>query len=137
MKYYYSIKAQGFYPEDMLEAYKKAGSLPDDLLEMSEKDYLAFFNPPSGYGGFFDEKGPRVEKLPEPDYLSIAENQRQILLSEVAPAISVWQTKLMLGRKLTDEETASLNAWIDYSDVLNDTDISDAPDVQWPTKPTE
>lgn len=135
MKYFYSIKKQGFYPEDMFDAYEAAGSLPDDLKEISEDDYNAFFNPPIGFGGIFDEKGPRVEKLPEPDYLSNAENQRQILLSEVAPAISVWQTKLMLGRKLTEEESASLNAWIDYSDSLDSLDLKNAPDIKWPTKP--
>lgn len=46
-----------------------------------------------------------------------------------------WPTKLTLGR-LKDEEKIKLNAWLDYIDLLEDTDLSDAPDVQWPKKPT-
>jgi hypothetical protein len=43
MKYFYSISTQGFYLDNgMLDAYKAAGSLPADLQEISEADYLAF-----------------------------------------------------------------------------------------------
>ncbi|MBS6739891.1 MAG: hypothetical protein KH310_17630 [Enterobacteriaceae bacterium] len=95
MKYFYSISTQGFYLDNiMLDAYKAAGSLPADLQEISEADYLAFFNPPDGFAGIFDEKGPRIERLPELDPVAIAENQRRLLLSEIAPTISVWQTKI-------------------------------------------
>ena len=133
----YSATTKGFYPVDEEEQkpYIKAGSLPDDLKEISDEDYSAFFNPPDGYYSVFDEQGPRLEKIPEPDYVAIAEAQRDSLLAEATTAITVWQTKLLMGRKLTTDETEKLNAWMDYIDVLNDTDLSDAPDVQWPTKP--
>lgn len=135
MKYYYSLKTQGFYPAEMLNEYKEAGSLPDDLKEISEEDYLSFFNPPEGYGGFFDEKGPRIEKLPAPDYVAIASQQKEELIAEANTATYPFSLKMQMGRTLTAAETAKVNAWLDYIDVLNDTDISDAPDVQWPKKP--
>lgn len=135
MKYFYSLKTHGFYSNDMLEAYKEAGSLPDDLKEISEEDYLSFFNPPEGYGGFFDEKGPRVEKLPEPDYVAIASQQRDALIAEANTETYPFSLKMQMGRSLTAAETEKVNAWLDYIDVLNDTDISDAPDVKWPKKP--
>ncbi|MBS6739288.1 MAG: tail fiber assembly protein [Enterobacteriaceae bacterium] len=135
MKYFYSISTQGFYLDNgMLDAYKAAGSLPVDLQEMSEADYLAFFNPPDGFAGIFDENGPRVSRLPELDPVAIAENQRRLLLSEIAPTISVWQTKILVGMKLSDSETAALHAWLGYSDALNALDIT-VPDIQWPEKP--
>ena len=135
MKYFYSISTQGFYLDNgMLDAYKAAGSLPADLREISEADYLAFFNPPAGYVGIFDENGPRVSRLPELDPVAIAENQRRLLLSEIAPTISVWQTKILVGMKLSDSETAALHAWLSYSDALNALDIT-MPDIQWPEKP--
>ncbi|MBE5251829.1 tail fiber assembly protein [Mixta mediterraneensis] len=133
----YSISTKGFYPSDEISQlpYIEAGTLPDDLIDISDEDYDKFFNPPDGYYSVFDEQGPRLEKIPEPDYVAIAEAQRDSLLAEATTAITVWQTKLLMGRKLTTDETEKLNAWMDYIDVLNDTDLSDAPDVQWPTKP--
>ncbi|MBS6741257.1 MAG: tail fiber assembly protein [Enterobacteriaceae bacterium] len=58
----------------------------------------------------------------------------RLLLSEIAPTISVWQTKILVGMKLSDSETAALHAWLGYSDALNALDIT-APDIQWPEKP--
>ncbi|HAW6069133.1 TPA: tail fiber assembly protein, partial [Escherichia coli] len=49
--------------------------------------------------------------------------------------IVVWQTKLLMGRKLTDEESTQLNAWMDYIDAVTATDTSTAPDVIWPELP--
>ncbi|WP_312759583.1 tail fiber assembly protein [Pantoea brenneri] len=137
MKIYYSLNSQGFYPEEMFDDYKAAGSLPDDLNEISQKKYEAFFNPPEGYGAVFDEKGPRITKLPGIDHIAVAENQRQIRLAEIGPATSTLQTKLLMGRKLTAEESSKLNSWMDYSDQLNELDISGAPEISWPDKPQE
>ncbi|KYP94606.1 hypothetical protein WB67_09325, partial [bacteria symbiont BFo2 of Frankliniella occidentalis] len=51
--------------------------------------------------------------------------------------ISVYQTKLLIGRKLTDEENSDLNAWLDYSDKVNAVDTSTAPNITWPTSPDD
>lgn len=129
----------GFYPagEEEQKPFIETGSLPVDLKPITDEDYFNYFNPPLGYQSVFDEAGPRIESTPEPDYLERAENELKQRLAEVVAVTSILQTKLLMGRKLTDSEILTLNAWMDYSDVLNDTDISDAPDVQWPTKPTE
>lgn len=131
-KYFYSIITRGFYIQSDMGLY---ANKPYDLIEIPESDYMSWCNPPEGYYQVFDDKGPRLEPIPAPDYHYIAESNRKALLDEAKQAITVWQTKLLMGRKLTDVDTTSLNAWMDYIDVLNDTDISDAPDVQWPTKP--
>jgi hypothetical protein len=72
MKYFYSITRRDFTLDDGMLAYEAVGSLPADLQEMSEADYLAFFNPPDGFAGIFDENGPRVSRLPELDPVAIA-----------------------------------------------------------------
>ena len=133
----YSPSTLGFYPSDevALSAYVDADTLPADLKDINDADYEKFINPPDGYYQVFDEQGPRVEKIPEPDYPAIAENTRQTLLSEVSSAIAVWQTKLQIGRTLKDDEKAKLNAWLDYSDMLSALDLSSAPDIEWPDKP--
>lgn len=139
MKYTLINDFRGFYfmSTDTAEAatLKQTGLSIDDFVDISDEDYQSWCNPPEGYYAVFDEKGPRIEPNPTPDYMAIAENERLLLLDSATQAITVWQTKLLMGRKLTDSEAKSLDAWIDYIDVVNDTDISDAPDVQWPKKP--
>lgn len=125
----------GFYPSEMFDEYKKYGSLPDDLKEISKEAYENYFSPPDGYYSIFDEKGPRIEKRPEPDYVAIAESKKAEVLAEVTASTATHQTKLLMGRKLTQTEMASLNEWMDYSDKINALDLTTAPDVAWPAKP--
>ncbi|MBU3754981.1 tail fiber assembly protein, partial [Enterobacter roggenkampii] len=57
-------------------------------------------------------------------------------LDYAASKIVVWQTKLLMGRKLTTDETASLNAWMDYIDAVTLIDTETAPDaISWPPLP--
>lgn len=69
------------------------------------------------------------------DYVAIAEARRNNLLSTAANKISTWQTKLAIGRTLTDDEKLKLNAWFDYIDALNAIDTSPAPDIEWTDVP--
>lgn len=71
---------------------------------------------------------------PVVDYASIAEQERQYRLNVATDAISIWQTKLLLGR-LSDSDKVKLNSWLDYIDALNDLDITKAPDITWPDAP--
>lgn len=137
-KYMFSPSTKGFYPADDegKAPYIEAGSLPDDLKDISDNDYNQFFNPPEGYYSVFDDDGPRIEKIPEPDYVSIAEEKRQALRESISSAIAVWQSKLLMGRKLTAAESEAMNKWLDYSDALEAVDTSTAPDITWPAAPS-
>ncbi|ELO7870301.1 TPA: tail fiber assembly protein, partial [Escherichia coli] len=64
-----------------------------------------------------------------------AEAQRQSLIDTAMASISLIQLKLQAGRKLTQAETTSLNAVLDYIDAVTATDTSTAPDVIWPELP--
>lgn len=57
------------------------------------------------------------------------------LINEATQKIVVWQTKLLIGRKLSDAETKSLNAWLDYIDSVNAIQSNTSDDIIWPERP--
>ncbi|EFF8775831.1 tail fiber assembly protein [Escherichia coli] len=63
-----------------------------------------------------------------------AEQKKSALLTEAQSAISLWQTELQLGI-ISDDDKASLIAWMKYIQALNAVDTSTAPDIEWPVKP--
>lgn len=62
VRVYYSIETKGFYPDAMTYEY-----LPPDLVEMPLEDYQEYITGKEGYMQVFDEKGPRLEKIPAAD----------------------------------------------------------------------
>ncbi|MCX9067656.1 tail fiber assembly protein [Citrobacter portucalensis] len=67
--------------------------------------------------------------------IAAAEAQRQQLLAVAQQRFTVWQTKLLMGRKLTENESSQLNIWMDYIDALEAVDVSTAPSIEWPAIP--
>lgn len=67
--------------------------------------------------------------------IAAAEAQRQQLLVVAQQLITVWQTKLLMGRALTENESSQLNIWMDYIDALEAVDVSTAPSIEWPANP--
>jgi|EndMetStandDraft_3_1072993.scaffolds.fasta_scaffold45136_2 hypothetical protein len=135
MKYYYSSNPPGFYSDDLPRVIEDNGFTIDELTEISKEDYELFFNPPEGkYGEWVDGK-PVVIDLPPIDYFAIAQREYNRLKSEVQNTTYTLNLKLMAGRKLTTKETITLNEWLDYSDLLDELDLSTAPNIEWPTKP--
>ncbi|QYD25864.1 tail fiber assembly protein [Enterobacter asburiae] len=63
-----------------------------------------------------------------------ADKQQAALLVEAQESISFWQTELQLGI-ISEEDKASLIAWINYIKALQALDTSKAPDINWPLKP--
>lgn len=63
-----------------------------------------------------------------------AEQQKAALLAEAQATISLWQTELQLGI-ISDEDKASLIAWMNYIKAVQAVDTSTAPDINWPEKP--
>ena len=66
--------------------------------------------------------------------VAAAEQQKTNLLNAANSKISLWQTELQLGI-ISDEDKASLIAWIGYIKAVTATDTSTAPDVIWPELP--
>ncbi|GJL43867.1 TPA: tail fiber assembly protein [Enterobacter chengduensis] len=63
-----------------------------------------------------------------------ADQQKAALLTEAKETISFWQTELQLGI-ISDEDKASLIAWMNYIKAVQAVDTSKAPDITWPTPP--
>lgn len=66
--------------------------------------------------------------------VAAAEQQKTALLVEAKATISLWQTELQLG-VISDEDKASLIAWVNYIKAVQAVDTSTAPDITWPDKP--
>lgn len=88
--------------------------------------------------GIFTAPPLTSEELEAIEQQKIANNiaTKESLLADATQQIVPLQTKLLLGRKLTDVETAALNALLDYFDELNATDANTPEDVAWPTHPS-
>ncbi|MBS9582157.1 tail fiber assembly protein, partial [Escherichia coli] len=67
--------------------------------------------------------------------LATARQQRQERVEQAMKSIDLINLKLRAGRSLTPDETAKLNAVLDYIDELNALDISTAPEISWPEAP--
>lgn len=63
-----------------------------------------------------------------------AEQEKAALLADARSTISLWQTELQLGI-ISDDNRASLIAWMTYIQALQAVDTSTAPDIDWPVKP--
>lgn len=63
-----------------------------------------------------------------------AERQKANLLNAANSKIRLWQTELQLGI-ISDDDKASLIAWIGYIKAVTATDTSTAPDIEWPVTP--
>ncbi|KGQ13681.1 Tail fiber assembly protein from lambdoid prophage e14 [Beauveria bassiana D1-5] len=60
--------------------------------------------------------------------------QKTALLIEAQATINIWQTELQLGI-ISNEDKASLIAWMKYIKAVKVLNTSTAPDVNWPEKP--
>lgn len=95
------------------------GFVREGLVKITEKEADKLLAPPP----------PTKEQL-----IAKAEYDKQALITEVQAETQLLQTKLALGR-ITPDEKARLNAWLDYLDLLEAVDTSLAPDIGWPKKP--
>ncbi|MFS2221146.1 tail fiber assembly protein [Pantoea sp. B65] len=130
-QYYFSKKENGFFinPEDA----------PSDIVEISESEWEHLLEGQSeGKLIISNEDGyPILIDLPPPSpaqQIAMAEQQKSALLAEAQSTIGLWQTELQLGI-ISDDDKASLIAWMKYIQALNVVDTSTAPDIDWPVKP--
>ncbi|MBK4769363.1 MAG: tail fiber assembly protein [Pantoea sp. Morm] len=155
----FSEVTQAFYDESF-EANAAVDDIPTDVREISQEEYQEYFiavngacrvyfsnarfvvSPPrpNEFSGWDDAKKTwfmsdeaKAQQLAQ--YVANANKQRKTLIDEATQRISLLQTKVMMGRALTENEKQTLNAWMDYIDLLNMIDVSGAPNISWPAKP--
>lgn len=136
--YKYSAKNDVFIPASFIAEYEKAGWDFSDAIDVDDDVYLEFITPPAGKVRVAGKDGlPAWEDIPPPTKEQLIERagqKKQTLITEVNAETQMLQTKLALGR-ITPDEKAQLNAWLDYLDELEAVDVSTAPDIIWPVKP--
>lgn len=78
---------------------------------------------------------PPVPEVSQEELIASAKQEQSSRLDAAKSAIVIWQTKLLMGRKLSDAESTQLNAWMDYIDAVTAIDALTAPDITWPVAP--
>ncbi|HFI3232780.1 TPA: tail fiber assembly protein [Escherichia coli] len=137
--YFFSPENKAFYSFLWKAEFDAAESWPDDAVEVTDEIFAEFSaNPPlgkmlgagkDGLPAWIDIPAPSREEL-----IAEAEQQKSALLLEAQAAIGLWQTELQLGI-ISDEDKASLIAWMNYIKAVQAVDTSAAPDINWPEKP--
>ena len=101
----------------------KLGALPEDTTTVAPTGEHQKWN---GSEWVVDEVAQHAAAVTE------AEQYKETLLVTAQQSIAVLQTKLMMGRKLTDDETDKVNKTLDFIDEVTAIDTDSAPGIQWP-----
>ncbi|EGM8928050.1 tail fiber assembly protein, partial [Escherichia coli] len=134
-----------FYNSELKSDYYDAlDAWPDDCMEVSDAVYQEFYlgyregykmvagtdNQPSW------EERPPLTHEEQVEQVEQAEMMKQMRINEANNLINEkqWPSKLQLGR-LNEMETTRFNAMLDYLELLENINVSDAPDIVWPLSP--
>jgi Caudovirales tail fibre assembly protein. len=138
-EFIYSAKNNAFYPVDMFSDYESAGTWPDDGKEVDREVFVEFTcaTPvgkvrqagPDGLPAWGD-----LPPLTKQERIAQAEAKRQQQLDAANSVTADWRTELALGI-ISDKDKADLIKWMAYIKEVKLLDISNAPDIAWPTQP--
>lgn len=140
--YLFSPSTLGFYPIEMKAEYLANGSLPSDVIEVSDGVRNEYnFAPPEGKQLSSSQNMPVWIDIPpatREELIAAAERKKQqrIIAANDFMNSKQWQGKAAIGR-LKGGELTQYNLWLDYLDALEEVDTSSAPDIEWPTPPGE
>ncbi|HEP1898709.1 tail fiber assembly protein [Kluyvera cryocrescens] len=101
----------------------KPGALPENTTTIPYPGEFYVWN---GKAWKLDEKASHAAAV------ASAEAQKEFLINAAQESISVLQTKLLMGRQLTDEEKDKVNKTLDYIDEVTAVITDSAPDIEWP-----
>ncbi|KAA5935115.1 tail fiber assembly protein [Pantoea sp. Bo_2] len=140
---YYSAKNNGFYHSELEDDYKSSpDGWPSDAVAVSDEQYKNLLQGQvSGKVIAADSDGNPTLTDPVIDWQAKAESQRQSLLSAANTTIILWQTKLLAGKQLSEEQKKKLDSWLAYMDQLEAMDSAhiDSEEkyhtIEWPVKP--
>lgn len=138
--YLFSPSTLGFYPIEMKEEYLTNGSLPSDVIEVSDSVRNEYnFAPPEGKQLSSSQNMPVWIDIPAPTHdelIAEAEREKQQRIDAANEFMNSkqWPGKAVIGR-LKGDELAQYILWLDYLDALDAVDTSSAQDIEWPTPP--
>lgn len=141
MKSVYSPSQHVIYSALFYGDYRKAGTWPEDGIEISDEDAIKFNGSNEPAGKMLDLKQGELcwVDRPEPvltkdQVIAQAENKKRSLRSVSDSEIS-WRQDAVDAGMATESETASLAEWKMYRVLLMRIDTSTAPDIEWPVLP--
>lgn len=139
MKLLWSATNNAFIPVEMVDEYKKAGWVMNDLVEATD-DILPFYGKaPAGKIRGVSESGmPEWIDIPaatEDELLEQASAEKSRLKQNADSEIAWRQDAVDAGIE-TAEEAASLVEWKKYRVQLMRVDTRKAPDIEWPATPS-
>ncbi|HEJ7051567.1 TPA: tail fiber assembly protein [Serratia marcescens] len=137
--YYFSKTTCAFYPVELLEAYRDAGTLPDDVVSVTDAAYEKYTcPPPDGKTRGANNRGqPAWVDMPEPskeDTILLATMKKQQLMTDAEDAIALLSRAAKYGIA-TEEEKIRLEALEKYTVLLSRVNSNDAPEIEWPIVP--
>jgi len=141
MKSVYSPSEHVIYNAAFYADYQRAGTWPDDGMEISDDDAVKFNGsnePPGKMPGDLDGVLCWVDRPapePTPEELIAQAEQQKAALRLVADGEIAWRQDAVDTGKATAEETAALAEWREYRVLLMRIDTSKAPDIKWPPQP--
>ncbi|WP_213199454.1 tail fiber assembly protein, partial [Citrobacter freundii] len=133
--YLFSPSTLGFYPIEMKEEYLTNGSLPSDVIEVSDSVRNEYnFAPPEGKQLSSSQNMPVwIDIPPATREELIADAEREKLrLKAVADDEISWRQDAVDAGIATAEETAALSEWKKYRVMLMRVDTAKPV---WPTPP--
>lgn len=135
--YLFSPSTLGFYPIEMKAEYLNKGSLPSDVIEVSDSVRNEYnFAPPEGKQLSSSQNMPVwIDIPPATREELIADAEREKLrLKAVADDEISWRQDAVDAGIATAEETATLSEWKKYRVMLMRVDTAKPV---WPTPPGE
>ncbi|TDB56175.1 tail fiber assembly protein [Photorhabdus luminescens] len=138
--YYYSAKANAFYPIELKQNYIDSNSLPDDIIEVSNdiyQEYAASGAPEGKYRIAGKNSLPEWVDIPPPTQEELqlqAKNKKQQLIVNASKQIAPLQDAVDIGMA-TEAEKSALLEWKKYRVLLTRVDILQTPDIEWPEMP--
>lgn len=137
---YYSPTTNGFYDSNDFYLYEAAGTMPTDLVEITEDKYIELRSDiEAGRQIEPDDVGMPISYEPEmtqEQVKSLVDSKISRLLLEASTKIAPLQDAVDLGMA-TDAETASLTAWKTYRVLVNrvPTQPGFPTAIDWPSMP--
>ncbi|MFJ5855356.1 tail fiber assembly protein [Enterobacter cancerogenus] len=134
--YFYSAMTNAFYASSLLSDYEGAGTLPDDISEISAQWYEHLISGQAmGKEISSNEYNQPVLSEPPPptpqELRAVAEGKKSQLMRETGEAIAILQDAVDLGIS-TEEENELLLALRSYRVLVSRVDVDNPV---WPEKP--
>ena len=136
MTMFYSAKTNGFYPDEMRDLYEAVGTWPDGAVEISDETYDTLMTEQAnGQEIVPGDDGSPILVTPEVNHKVIFCTQKKLLQMEAERVIAPLERAVKYGLA-TNEEKLQLEAWEIYTVLLMRIHLEDAPDIEWPRKPS-